>query len=147
MLPMSPTHGDPPLQLLFVCVENACRSQMAEAFARHHGAARVRVYSAGSRPRGQVDAIAIEVMQERGVALSAHHSKGFAQLPAVTWDAVITMGCDEACPQVPAKRRIEWQIPDPAHQPIDTYRQVRDLVEESVKRVLEELGALPRKRA
>ena len=126
--------------ILFICVENACRSQIAEAFARHYGKGRIAAYSAGSRPRGQVDAGAIEVMQERGLDLILHRSKGLADLPSVTWDAIVTMGCGDACPSVPAKARLDWQIPDPARQPPEVYRQVRDLIDGAVKALLERLS-------
>lgn len=131
-----------PLHLLFVCVENACRSQLAEAFARHYGGARVMACSAGSRPRGQVDAGAIAVMRERGIDLSRQASKGLSDLPDVTWDAIVTMGCGDACPAVPAKARVEWHIPDPARQPAEVYRQVRDVIDGAVKTLLERLGVL-----
>jgi len=127
------------MKLLFVCGENACRSQMAEAFARHRGGRRIEAYSAGSKPRGSVDETAISVMQEKGVPLSGHTSKGLAALPKVEWDALVTMGCGDACPTLPAKRRFDWNIPDPARQPIDTYRRVRDAIDASVARLLQEL--------
>ncbi|MBI3088588.1 MAG: arsenate reductase ArsC [Candidatus Omnitrophica bacterium] len=129
-----------PKRILFVCVENACRSQIAEAFARRYGGARVMACSAGSRPRGQVDAGAIAVMKERGIDLGRQASKGLSDLPGVTWDAIVTMGCGDACPTVPAKQRVEWQIPDPAHQPVEIYRQVRDVIDGAVKALLERLG-------
>lgn len=129
-----------PKHILFVCVENACRSQIAEAFARHYGKGRVAAFSAGSRPRGQVDAGASAVMRERGIDLSRHRSKGLADLPPVTWDAIVTMGCGDVCPNVPAKARLDWQIPDPARQPPEVYRQVRDVIDGAVKMLLERLG-------
>ncbi len=130
-----------PLRVLFVCVENACRSQIAEAFARQYGQDRITAYSAGSRPRGQVDAQATAVMKERGLDLSRHASKGLSDLPQVTWDAIVTMGCGDACPALPATRRLDWQIPDPARQPLEVYRQVRDTIERAVKALISELTA------
>lgn len=129
-----------PLNVLFVCVENACRSQIAEGFARHYGGGRVAAHSAGSKPRGQVDATGIAVMRERQIDISKQQSKGFDALPAVTWDAVVTMGCGDACPTIPARRRIDWQIPDPARQPLDTCRAIRDQIDSSVRQLLEALG-------
>ena len=126
------------MKLLFVCGENACRSQMAEAFARHHGGGRVEAYSAGSKPRGSVDETATVVMREKGVPLSGHTSKGLSVLPSVEWDALITMGCGDACPTLPAKRRIDWNIPDPARQPIEFYRRVRDTIDAAVTQLLQE---------
>ncbi len=128
-----------PINILFVCRENACRSQIAEAFARLHGTGRVASFSAGSQPRGSVDATAQAVMQERGIALDAHRSKGLQDLPAITWDVMIGMGCGDACPQVRAKQRIEWDIPDPAGAPLATYRAVRDLIEQQVKTLISQL--------
>lgn len=128
-----------PVRVLFVCVENACRSQMAEAFARQHGRGRVLASSAGSRPRSRVDAQAVAVMQERGIDMSRQTSKGLGELPGITWDVVVGMGCGEDCAVVPATRRLAWQIPDPAHQPLDTYRRVRDAIEESVRTLIDQL--------
>ena len=105
---------------------------MAEAFARHYGQGRVEAYSAGSRPRGEVDEGAIAVMKEKGLDISGHASKGLDDLPRVTWDVIVTMGCGDACPAVPAKRRLDWQIPPPTHSP-DQHRQVRDQIDEAVK--------------
>ena len=128
-----------PLQILFVCVENACRSQIAQAFATHYGHGQVCAASAGSKPRGQVDPTAIAVIQERGLDISSHTSKGLSQLPPTIWDAIVTMGCGDACPHLPAQRRIDWQIPDPARQPLAKYRDVRDLIEQQVKTLLDQL--------
>lgn len=129
-----------PVRIVFVCVENACRSQIAEAFARRYGGTRVVASSAGSRPRGHVDPTAIAVMQEKGFDLSRHTSKGLSEFPHMTWDVVVGMGCKEDCAVVPAKRHLIWQIPDPAHQPVEVYRQVRDAIEEAVKTLLEEIA-------
>ena len=128
-----------PLRVLFVCVENACRSQMAEGFARHYGGGQIQAFSAGSKPRGTVDPTAVVIMAEKGIALETHASKGLADLPPVTWDAIVTMGCGDACPTIPAARRIDWQIPDPARQPLNGYRAIRDTIDQSVRRLLDEL--------
>ena len=132
-----------PLRILFVCVENACRSQIAQAFAHQYGRGRIEAYSAGSRPRGQVDPTAIAVMQEKGIDMRQHASKGLEALPAVTWDAIVTMGCGDACPHLPATQRIDWQIPDPARQSVEIYRQVRDAIDWAVQVLLEQLDATP----
>ncbi|MBI4355604.1 MAG: arsenate reductase ArsC [Candidatus Omnitrophica bacterium] len=126
----------PPRRLLFVCVENSCRSQMAEGFARALGGERIEAYSAGSRPSGQVHPDAIRVMQEQAIDLSAHRSKAVQSLPAIAFDYVISMGCGDACPHLPAKRRVEWRIPDPKGQPLEVFRQVRDQIEGHVKQLL-----------
>jgi len=99
------------MKVVFVCVENSNRSQMAEAFAKLAG---VEAYSAGSRPSGKINPKAIEAMKELGYDLSAHQSKGLNDLPAERFDVAVTMGCGDACPLVRATRREEWQIPDPA---------------------------------
>lgn len=114
---------------------------MAEAFARHYGGDRIDAQSAGSKPRGQVDAHAIAVMKEHGVDLSRHASKGLSAFPNVQWDVVVGMGCGEDCAVVPATRRIMWQIPDPARQPLEVYRQVRDAIDGMVKTLVEQLTA------
>jgi protein-tyrosine-phosphatase len=124
-------------RVLFVCVENSNRSQMAEAFARIHGAGRVEAQSAGSRPSGRVNPKAIEAMRELGYDLGTHHSKGLAELAGEEFDAVIGMGCgDEGCPLVNAKRHEDWNIPDPKELPPERFREVRDLIEAKVKDLL-----------
>lgn len=119
--------------LLFVCVENSCRSQMAEGFARSLGGARVAAWSAGSRPSGSVNPRAIAFMKERGIDLTAHESKGLGDLPSVTWDAVVTMGCGDACPHLPARSRLDWDLPDPKSLGDDEFRALRDRIEALVK--------------
>ena len=126
-----------PRRVLFVCVENSNRSQMAEAFARLHGGGTVEVYSAGSRPSSKVNPRAVEFMKEVGYDLTAHRSKALTDLPAVEFDVVVGMGCgDEGCPMVRAKRHEEWGIPDPKEMPPEQYRQVRDLIAAKVKELL-----------
>lgn len=127
------------LRLLFVCVENSNRSQMAEAFARMHGGAGVEAWSAGSRPSGRVNPKAIESMRELGYDLAAHRSKSLDEVPPGAFDAVVTMGCGDACPQIPAKRRIDWQIPDPRDLEPDAFGAVRDRIESQVRALLAEL--------
>lgn len=127
------------MRVLFVCVENANRSQMAEAFARMHGGAGVEAHSAGSRPSGRVNPRAIAAMKERGYDLAAHASKSFADLPPGPFDAAVTMGCGDACPNVPARIREDWEIPDPRDLPDAEFRAVRDLIESRVKELLARL--------
>lgn len=122
--------------VVFVCVENSNRSQMAEAFARIHGGGQVTPFSAGSRPSGKVNPRAVEVMREKDYDLTAHVSKSLDDLPSVEWDAVVTMGCGDECPYLRAKRRVDWQIPDPRHMPPGQFREVRDLIERKVKELL-----------
>ena len=123
-----------------MCVENANRSQMAEAFARILGGAAVKAYSAGSRPSGVVNPKAVEVMRELGYDLSIHGSKSLDDLPDVAFDFVATMGCGDACPMVQAKQRVDWSIPDPKDLPLDEFRGVRDLISDKVQATLNELG-------
>jgi arsenate reductase len=127
-------------RLLFVCVENANRSQMAEAFARVLGGESVEAYSAGSLPSGKVNPNAIEAMSELGYDLSVHGSKSLDELPDVAFDFVATMGCGDACPMVRAKQRADWSIPDPKHLPLDEFREVRDMIQDKVRATLDELG-------
>src|SRR5438874_11050755 len=126
-------------RLLFVCVENSNRSQMAEAFARIHGGDNVEAYSAGSRPSGSVNPKAIETMKEIGYDLSQHRSKSLSQLPDVEFDFVATMGCGDECPAIRARQREDWQIPDPGEMPLDEFRAVRDAIEDKVLNTLREL--------
>lgn len=130
---------EPVKHLLFVCVENSNRSQMAEAFARIHGGNRVLAFSAGSRPSGKVNPRAVQFMKEVGYDLSSHRSKSIDELEGQDIDAAVTMGCGEACPLVKAGRQEEWQIPDPKGLPDDEFRQVRDLIERKVKELLRAL--------
>ena len=126
-------------RILFLCTGNSCRSQMAEAFARIHGGARIDAYSAGSVPSGKVNATAIRVMGELGYDLSTHESGSIDRLPEGRLDAIVSMGCGDACPTVPTDRRIEWDIPDPKHLPLEEFRTIRDQIETRVKEIISEL--------
>jgi arsenate reductase len=123
-------------RFLFVCVENANRSQMAEAFARIHGGPGVEAYSAGSSPSGRVHPTAIEAMRELGYDLGAHRSKDLNDLPDVEFDVVVTMGCDDACPNVRSQRREDWEIPDPRSLSAGEFRAIRDRIEAKVRELL-----------
>ena len=126
-------------KILFVCVENSCRSQIAEAFARVHGAGKMEALSSGSRPSGRVNPRAIEFMREVGYDLGDHRSKSLAEIPDVEYDYAITMGCGDECPLVRAKHREDWQIPDPKEMPAEEFRAVRDLIEKKVTNLLARL--------
>ena len=126
-------------KLLFVCVENSNRSQMSQAFAKILGGDKVESYSAGSRPSGVVNPKAIASMRELGYDLGVHESKSLDEIPDVEYDAVVTMGCGDACPHVRAKRREDWQIPDPKHMPPDEFRQVRDFIRSKIEGLLASL--------
>ena len=127
-------------RVIFVCVENSNRSQMAEAFAKIHGDGKVESFSSGSRPSGRINPKAIEAMKELGYDLTTHSSKGLDQFNGKEFDAAITMGCGDECPLVIAKQRMDWQIPDPKELPPEDFRKVRDLIEEKVKELLRALG-------
>jgi protein-tyrosine-phosphatase len=123
-------------RLLFGCVENSNRSQMAEAFARIHGQGVVEPHSAGSRPSGRVNPKAIASMNELGYDLTTHSSKGLDEFNGQEVEVAVTMGCGDACPLVRAKHRVDWQIPDPRDMPPDEFREVRNLIEAKVKELL-----------
>ena len=126
-------------RVLFVCVENSNRSQMAEAFARIHGAGKVESHSAGSRPSGRVNPKAIEAMKELGYDLAAHASKGLAYFNGMEVYVAVTMGCGDECPLVLAKHRTDWQIPDPREMSTVEFRGVRNLIEAKVKELISTL--------
>ena len=125
-------------RVLFVCVENSNRSQMAEAFARIHGGDGVEALSAGSRPSGKINPKAVRFMGELGYDLAAHSSKSLDDIDG-EFDAVVTMGCGDACPWVPAKRREDWALPDPRDMDDAGYRAVRDDISARVHALLASL--------
>ena len=122
--------------VLFVCIENSCRSQMAEGFARQLGRGILEAYSAGSKPSGVVNPEAVKAMQEVGIDISAQQSKGFNQLPVKEFDYVITLGCRDVCPFVAAKKHIEWQIADPKGKNADEFRKTRDEIRSKIKELI-----------
>jgi len=129
--------------VLFVCVENSNRSQMAEAFARIHGAGRIDAASAGSKPSGRVNPKAVEAMRELGYDLTMHASKGLEAFNGRQVDVAVTMGCGDECPLVRAGRRVDWQIPDPRDMTPEEFRGVRDLIERKVVDLLASLETAP----
>ena len=112
---------------------------MAEAFAKIHGKEQVEAYSAGSKPSGIINPKAINAMKELGYDLTTHASKSLEEIPPITYDAVVTMGCGDACPWVAARIREDWSIPDPKEMNESEFRNVRNLIEEKVKDLLEKL--------
>jgi len=129
-------------RVLFVCVENSCRSQMAEGFAKALARDRIAASSAGSRPSGRVHPQAVRFMAEKGIDLTAHTSKGLDDLPSgTTWDYVVTMGCGDACPQLPARHRLDWDLPDPKSLDDAGFRDVRDRIERLVQHLVVEATA------
>lgn len=127
-------------KLLFVCIENANRSQMSQAFAKIFGGDAVEAYSAGSRPSGVVNPKAIAAMKAIGYDLTTHDSKTLDEVKQYApFDAVVTMGCGDACPWMPANKFIDWQIPDPKHMEPEAFNQVRDFIAEKVKNLVDEI--------
>jgi arsenate reductase (thioredoxin) len=126
-------------RVLFVCVENSNRSQMAEAFARLVGGDRVEAYSAGSKPSGRVNPRAIQAMERIGYDLTTHRSKSLSEIPDGSYDAVVSMGCGEACPDVPTRLREDWQIPDPKDMGPGPFAEVRDEIRARVEELLARL--------
>ena len=126
-------------RVLFVCVHNAGRSQMAAGFMEHHGAGRVEVFSAGSAPKERINPVAVEAMAERGIDIADRKPKILTLESVQASDVVITMGCGDACPFYPGKRYEDWKLDDPAGQSIEQVRHIRDEIE---KRVLALLGEI-----
>lgn len=127
-------------KLLFVCVENSNRSQMSQAFAKMLGGEKIEAYSAGSKPSGAVNPKAIAAMKELGYDLGTHDSKSLKEVEQYApFDAVVTMGCGDACPWMAAKKFIDWQIPDPKHMEPEEFNKVRDFIGNKVKELLDSL--------
>ena len=139
---MASGEGKRPLNVLFVCVGNSCRSQMAEALAMHLGEGRVKAWSAGSSPLGRIVPETFDVLEEKGISLDGHSSKSLRDVPVGEMDVVVGMGCEVVCP-VPAGfkgRVIEWNIPDPYGCGLESFRGVRDLIERQVRALVEDLA-------
>ena len=130
-------------QVLFVCVHNAGRSQMAAALLNHHAAGRVTVRSAGSAPADAINPTVREAMAEVGIDISAERPKLLTRDAVETSDVVITMGCGDACPIYPGKRYLDWQLPDPAGKGIEAVRPIRDEIDTRVRDLLAELTTNP----
>jgi len=125
-------------RILFVCIENSNRSQMAEAFARLHGGDNIEALSAGSAPSGKINPRAVQFMSELGYDLTRHASKSLDDISG-EFDAVVTMGCGDNCPWVPARRREDWGLPDPKDLDDAGYRAVRDEISRRVRTLLASL--------
>jgi protein-tyrosine-phosphatase len=134
-----PEPNDVP-EVLFVCVQNAGRSQMAAALLEHHAGGRVRVRSAGTTPSDEIHPNVVEAMAERGLDVSTARPKGLREDEVRGVDVVITMGCGDACPVVPGTRYLDWDLPDPAGKPIAEVRPIRDDIERRVLDLLRELA-------
>ncbi|HEY9276455.1 MAG: putative arsenate reductase [Actinomycetota bacterium] len=127
--------------VLFVCVHNAGRSQMAAGFLEHIGGDKINVYSAGSAPKDSINPIAVEAMREKGIDISGRSPKILTTESVQASDVVITMGCGDACPFFPGKRYEDWVLDDPAGKSIDEVRSIRDEIENRVITLLKELIA------
>lgn len=130
--------GDRP-SVLFVCVHNAGRSQMAAAFLAHLAGDRVEVRSAGSTPADTVNPSVVEAMKERGIDISAQTPKVLTVDAVRASDVVITMGCGDSCPVFPGKRYLDWQLDDPAGQGVDAVRPIRNEIERRIRELVNEL--------
>lgn len=127
------------MKVLFVCVENSCRSQIAEAFGKITGNGIIEAISSGSCPSGKVNPKAIESMKELGYDLSTHDSKSLDEIPQIIYDYVITMGCGDECPFVQAKNREDWGIPDPKNMEMKEFNKVRDTIKAKVENLLKRI--------
>lgn len=127
-------------EVLFVCVHNAGRSQMAAALLRHHAQNKVAVRSAGSTPAETMNPAVLTVMRELGLDLSTEAPKKLTTDTVETADVVITMGCGDACPVFPGKRYLDWDLTDPAGKPVDKVREIRNEIDRRVRELLNELA-------
>jgi protein-tyrosine-phosphatase len=126
-------------KVLFICRENACRSQMAGAFAQHYAGERIDVATGGSQPAGTVNSIMVEVMQEKGIDMAFRVPQTIeAALGNGPPATIVAMGCGEACPHVPGARMIDWDLPDPSGLGLDAMREVRDQILDNVKKLVQE---------
>ncbi len=126
-------------KLVFLCVGNSCRSQMAEGYAKKYFSDKWDIYSAGTHPAMFVAPYAVEVMREIGVDISSHRPKRIEELPIKEADVVVTMGCEVECPNFPHRRIVQWSIPDPIGHSIDYYRKVRDMIIDHIEKLFSEL--------
>ncbi|WP_406475006.1 arsenate reductase ArsC [Streptomyces platensis] len=134
-----------PPSVLFVCVHNAGRSQMAAAFLTHLAGDRVQVRSAGSAPAETVNPSVVAAMAEVGIDISAETPKVLTVAAVEASDVVITMGCGDSCPVFPGKRYLDWQLPDPAGQGIEAVRPIRNKIEERVRGLIDEIATADEK--
>jgi protein-tyrosine-phosphatase len=126
--------------VLFLCVHNAGRSQMAAGFMRHLSEGSVDVYSGGSDPAEAVNDVVVEAMAEKGMDIHAEIPRHWDEASLHAADVVVTMGCGDACPVVPGKRYLDWETDDPSGQPLEVVREIRDQIEARVRGLLEELA-------
>ena len=127
-------------KVLFACIENSCRSQMAEGFAHIHGSNTLMPFSAGSKASGEINDKAVIAMKEIGYDLTQHKSKGLDEFSDLKFDYLITLGCNDKCPNIETKLRKEWDIPDPKNMNLEDFFKVRDLIEKKVLSLIDEIG-------
>jgi arsenate reductase (thioredoxin) len=132
-------------EVLFVCVHNAGRSQMAAALLAHHAAGRVRVRSAGSVPADRINPVVVQALAELGLDVSGEIPTKLCDDDVAASDVVVTMGCGDACPVYPGKRYLNWELPDPSGKPLEQVRPIRDEIDARVRALVAELleGAQP----
>lgn len=140
---MTATPNDAAPEVLFVCVHNAGRSQMAAALLERHGAGRVRVRSAGSEPASSLNPAVVQAMAEIGIDISAEMPKRLTTSAVEGSDVVITMGCGDTCPFFPGKRYLDWEVEDPAGKSVEEVRPIRDEIERRVQGLVAELLPSP----
>lgn len=128
-------------EVLFLCVHNAGRSQMAAALLTRYGGDRVVVHSAGSVPGDTVNPAVVEAMAEVGIDLGAERPKKLTDQMALDADVIVTMGCGDACPVYPGKRYVDWEIPDPAGKPVEDVRRIRDDLDARVRALVADMDS------
>ena len=126
------------LKIGFICVHNSCRSQMAEGWMKSLGADIFETYSAGTEEYPQVKPLAVEVMEEAGIDMSAHYPKLLTDIPDEL-DCLITMGCNVSCPFVPSRYRADWGLDDPSGGPIEDFRETRDMIKLKVEELIKQV--------
>jgi protein-tyrosine-phosphatase len=131
-------------RVLFLCVHNAGRSQMAAGWMRFLGGGAIGVHSAGSQPAEHINPVAVAAMAEVGIDIAGHQPQSWTEAMLEKIDVVVTMGCGDECPYVPGVRYVDWELTDPAGQDIETVRGIRDDIERRVRELLDELAAMPR---
>jgi protein-tyrosine-phosphatase len=136
---MTDPHASHAPEVLFVCVHNAGRSQMAAALLEHHAKGRVTVRSAGSAPASEINHAVVEAMAEIGLDLSQAFPKPLTTQSVQVSDVVITMGCGDACPIFPGKRYLDWQLDDPVGRDLDAVRTIRDEIDRRIRDLIREL--------
>tara|TARA_B100000530_G_scaffold141215_1_gene88431 strand:- start:184 stop:594 length:411 start_codon:yes stop_codon:yes gene_type:complete len=134
-----PTSGKEAPGVLFMCVHNAGRSQMAAGLLKHLAGNRLKVFSAGSEPANELNLAAVEAMAEMGIDISENIPMRFNESLMEEVDVVITMGCGDTCPVLPGKNYLDWQLDDPADQKIETVREIRDQIEDKVRLLIEKI--------